>query len=174
MRSKLKRTVLFGCGLFLLGGVGSGIIIYYFYSEILLANFLFPCSEKHIWIRDTAKGSKGETFDDFLDLSELAKQVRKGNNNYKVILNQRHLLNLQRLFNGKVYNLIFENDDFSKTTKFKFSGGLSGENESCSTPDNLILENAYQFINDLPLSELQKKKLRDNVGVLSPISLSRG
>ncbi len=174
MRNKLKYIILIICSIFFITGFSLWAINYYLYSWTTQVNLLFPCTEKHIWIRDTSKGSKGEIFDDYLDLNRLADKVRLSSSNYNVILNDGYLLNLRRLFNGKVYSLTFKNDDKLKTTKFSFSGGLSGENEDCSVPDYYILQNAYQFINDLPLTETQKKKLRDNLRVMSPIKLSIG
>lgn len=144
----MKNKLLISIGILIVACFGLWAINYYVYSWTSNIS-IFQCSEKYLGIVDISKSSKGERFDEFLDLNKMADAL-KADPKYFVKLNQNFRLLLQRNFNDKVYILSFENDNVSKTTNFNFSGGYLSENEECSAPNYWILQNGYQLVDDLP------------------------
>jgi hypothetical protein len=145
---------------------------YYIYSWRGYINIHFGifgrCIGKQIGLSNPNNYSSGSTeylngksLGELLDLNKLAVRA---NSNYEVSLVENYSLSLGRNFNGKKYTIFLRNKINSETT-FRLLGGLSDETEECTAPDYRILQNAYKMIDDLPLTDAQKQKIKDNVVV---------
>jgi hypothetical protein len=162
----MKKILLTILGLF--GGlsilvVGSLLIDYYVYSWHILR-----CDGKAPFIKNSSANPYGKDLGEKLDLEAIVKEFKK-NPTYFSSIGDKNGIDLIRKFEGKSYIIMLRNNNDYKseavTTKYKIGGGLSNDTIPCSTPNYRILMNTYQMIDDLPLTDAQKQKLKDFTGV---------
>jgi len=112
------------------------------------------------------------------DIPQIASVMRT-NRNYEI--NEHYNGNglaVSRMFNGVKYNvLLYENHngvtEFNLNT-YNFAGyssGLVTDGERCTTPSYALERNVQRIIDDLPLSDLQKSELKQNIRVQTTIDL---
>jgi hypothetical protein len=150
---KILLTILgliFGLSLLI---AGLWLIDYYIYSWHILR-----CDAKTPSIKNKSANPYGKDLGEKLDLTSILNQIRK-NPSYKIIRGEDDFLVLERLFEEKPYVISLNHK--KETTMYSINGGLSPNLIPCSTPNYRILMNAYQMIDELPLTDEQKKKLKD-------------
>lgn len=153
----MKKMLIIGFGLVIglsILALGSWYINYYVYSW---KHHILPCDEKEPTLLNFNR-PYGEDLGEKLDLTAILDQVRK-NPSYRIMRGETNYLVLERLFDGKSYVITLNHE--KSTTMFYIRGGHRPNTIPCSTPDYKILMNTYQMIDDLPLTDAQKQKLKD-------------
>lgn len=153
----MKKMLIIGLGLVIglsIFVAGSWYINYYVYSW---KHLILPCDQKEPTLLNFNR-PYGEDLGEQFDLEEILNKVKK-NPNYYDSIGDKKGIDIIRKFDGYVYEIRLRND--RETTKYEIMGGMRPNTIPCSTPDYKILMNTYQMIDDLPLTDAQKQKLKD-------------
>lgn len=170
----MRKKLLLGVSVFIVGSLGLLAINYYVYSLFgFVESKIGFCESKQIGLSNPTS-SRGISLDEVIDLKILADETRK-NSEYKTDIRGDYALYLERTLNGKSYQLLLENHNLAASTWFKFSENQQNQNkESCKLPNYWIMQDAYKMIDDLPLKENQKNRIKDNLRISISIHLSLG
>jgi hypothetical protein len=145
--------------------VGSLLIDNYVYSWHILR-----CDGKAPFIKNSSAYPYGKDLDEKLDLESIAKSLHNNSSfEFPKYNPYTDSIVITKRFEGKSYIISFRNNNIHKpeaiTTKYDIGGGMSGDTIPCSTPNYRVLMNTHQMIDDLPLTDAQKQKLKDFTGV---------
>jgi hypothetical protein len=170
MRNKLLLCI----GVFILGCVGLWAINYYVYSWIGFSEALIGiCENKQVGLTNSAS-SRGISLEEIVDLNKLAKETRL-NSEYRTDLRGDYALYLERIIEGKLYHLLLENRTLADSTWFQLYENQQEQSiKSCQIPNYRLLRNSYKFIDDLPITEKQKSRMKANIKISTTIQLSLG
>ncbi len=170
----MRNKLLLSIGIFIVGCLGLWAINYFVYSWIGFGESLIGfCENKQVGLNGSSS-SRGISLDEVIDLKKLADETRS-NSDYKTDLRGDYALYLERTLNGKPYQLLLENNKLVDSTWFKFSENQQNQNkESCKLPNYWIMQDVYNMIDNLPLKENQKNRVKDNLRISISIHLSLG
>jgi hypothetical protein len=159
MSKNMKKMLIISLALiigFSILAVGSWYINYYVYSWTY---YILPCDEKKPMLLNFNR-PYGEDLGEQLDLEKLKTEISKKSNfeppRYSPYT---HVIEVEKRYDGKPYIIRLSNE--KNTTKYEIMGGMRPNTIPCSTPDYKILMNTYQMIDELPLTDAQKQKLKD-------------
>jgi Protein of unknown function (DUF3908) len=170
----MKNKLLASVGIFVFVGLALLAINHYVYSWIGRAEATVGlCEKKQVGLNDLTS-SRGISLNEVIDLKKLASETIL-NSDYKTDLRGDYALYLERKFDNKTYQLLLENQNPNEETWIKFSEEQQNQvKESCYSPSYWMLKNAYKMIDDLPVTNMQKEKIKADLKVQTSIHLSLG
>ncbi len=139
--------------------ISAWVINRYVY-DLMHKTELWGCSGKGVIISNWVQNQQGEDFLELLDISKLANEIKK-NTDYEVFYKHPNYLLIKRRLNNVDYEISFNNSETKKTTFFK----VDSRNEACTEPDYSIEQRVFKIIDELPLSEKEKKILKASISV---------
>jgi hypothetical protein len=112
-------------------------------------------------IRVDGRNDNNYKLGESLDLKKIKNDLM-GDQNYLIESgSDDYYLGITRNFNDKQYYIRFTNNNVDKITHIL----VTSKGDSCTEPDYSIEQRAYKMIDELPLSNEQKKKIKNNIHV---------
>jgi hypothetical protein len=152
---------------YVFAGLLSAIIILFVIDYYLVSWTVFLLETANICSHKSF--STNSKLSSSVDTQYIKNEIRK-NQNYRI--NDKYQsgsgVNIQRDFGDVIYNIRFENKE-----KFEFDTSVSIEKyrisylhgEACSTPNYFIRKYFVTMIDDLPITDAQKKEMKNSFWV---------
>ena len=128
------------------------------------------CDFKTVTIKKENSNKLRLSYD--FDTETIAREMSKKDNYVVKIISGSTIL-ITRKFGGVTYKMTFMHPDnlgggFNVGTSIESSieNPTTTGGEKCSTPDYILADRINSMVDDLPLTEAQKKEMKQNIGVL--------
>jgi hypothetical protein len=167
MKMLLKFTLAGIVGLVLLGVIAF-YVDYYYYSWTSFVQ-PFGCRYKEIGYSEVSLEQKY----DLLELAENMNSNPKYNLHYDSVT--KSSLSVSRIFNDVSYTIQFSSYNlpgrgynkvsFSNTLTIDIDTSSIKQSETSITPNYYIIKNISRMIDEMPLTDIQKEELKNNVVV---------
>jgi hypothetical protein len=117
--------------------------------------------EKSLSVIDRTSDNRGDV-GERIDLEQIVNDLRK-KQDYSVDYRENYDLLIKRSFGTKEYEIWFMNREFDtrKTTVFT----INAKGELYYEPDYSIEQRAFMMVDDLPITEIQKNNIKNNIEV---------